>query len=33
MEGKALLYKYLGGVDVFPIMLDTKYRMPSSIPS
>ena len=24
MEGKALLYKYLGGVDCFPIMLDTK---------
>jgi len=24
MEGKALLYKYLGGVDAFPIMLDTK---------
>lgn len=24
MEGKALLFKYLGGVDVFPIMLDTK---------
>ncbi len=24
MEGKALLYKYLGGVDGFPIMLDTK---------
>jgi len=24
MEGKALLYKYLGGVDAVPIMLDTK---------
>ena len=24
MEGKALLYKYLGGVDAIPIMLDTK---------
>jgi malate dehydrogenase (oxaloacetate-decarboxylating) len=24
MEGKALLYKYLGGVDALPIMLDTK---------
>lgn len=24
MEGKALLYKYLGGVDAFPIMLNTK---------
>jgi malate dehydrogenase (oxaloacetate-decarboxylating) len=24
MEGKALLYKYLGGVDAFPICLDTK---------
>lgn len=24
MEGKALLYKYLGGIDAFPIMLDTK---------
>ncbi|RPJ02325.1 MAG: NADP-dependent malic enzyme [Chloroflexi bacterium] len=24
MEGKALLYKYLGGVDSYPIMLDTK---------
>jgi malate dehydrogenase (oxaloacetate-decarboxylating) len=24
MEGKALLYKYLGGVDGWPIMLDTK---------
>ncbi|HEB32283.1 MAG TPA: NADP-dependent malic enzyme [Spirochaetes bacterium] len=24
MEGKALLYKYLGGVDSFPICLDTK---------
>ncbi len=24
MEGKALLFKYLGGVDVFPICLDTK---------
>lgn len=24
MEGKALLYKYLGGVDAWPIMLDTK---------
>ena len=23
-EGKALLYKYLGGVDAWPIMLDTK---------
>lgn len=24
MEGKALLYKYLGGVDAVPIMIDTK---------
>jgi malate dehydrogenase (oxaloacetate-decarboxylating) len=24
MEGKALLFKYLGGVDGFPLMLDTK---------
>jgi malate dehydrogenase (oxaloacetate-decarboxylating) len=24
MEGKALLYKYLGGVDAFPICLETK---------
>lgn len=24
MEGKALLYKYLGGVDAWPIMVDTK---------
>jgi len=24
MEGKALLYKYLGGVDAWPIVLDTK---------
>lgn len=24
MEGKALLFKYLGGVDAFPITLDTK---------
>ncbi len=24
MEGKALLYKYLGGVDGVPIMVDTK---------
>ncbi|MDH5466221.1 MAG: NADP-dependent malic enzyme [Candidatus Aminicenantes bacterium] len=24
MEGKALLYKYLGGVDAFPICVDTK---------
>ncbi len=24
MEGKALLYKYLGGVDAWPLMLDTK---------
>jgi malate dehydrogenase (oxaloacetate-decarboxylating) len=24
MEGKALLFKYLGGVDGVPIMLDTK---------
>jgi malate dehydrogenase (oxaloacetate-decarboxylating) len=24
MEGKALLYKYLGGVDAFPICLDTQ---------
>jgi malate dehydrogenase (oxaloacetate-decarboxylating) len=24
MEGKALLYKYLGGIDAWPIMLDTK---------
>ncbi|MFQ6117253.1 MAG: NADP-dependent malic enzyme [Candidatus Bipolaricaulia bacterium] len=24
MEGKAILFKYLGGVDAFPVMLDTK---------
>jgi malate dehydrogenase (oxaloacetate-decarboxylating) len=24
MEGKALLYKYLGGIDAWPILLDTK---------
>jgi malate dehydrogenase (oxaloacetate-decarboxylating) len=24
MEGKAMLFKYLGGIDVFPIALDTK---------
>ncbi len=24
MEGKSLLYKYLGGVDSFPLMVDTK---------
>jgi malate dehydrogenase (oxaloacetate-decarboxylating) len=24
MEGKALLFKYLGGVDAFPVMIDTK---------
>ncbi len=24
MEGKSLLFKYLGGVDGFPLMLDTK---------
>jgi len=24
MEGKALIYKYLGGVDAFPLCLDTK---------
>ncbi len=24
MEGKALLFKYLGGVDAFPLTLDTK---------
>ncbi|MCD6513108.1 MAG: NADP-dependent malic enzyme [Thermoplasmata archaeon] len=24
MEGKALLFKYLGGVDAFPVMVDTK---------
>ena len=24
MEGKSLLYKYLGGVDGFPLMVDTK---------
>ena len=24
MEGKALLFKYLGGVDAFPVMMDTK---------
>ncbi len=24
MEGKALLYKYLGGVDAFPLCIDTK---------
>src|SRR5512145_2239999 len=24
MEGKALLFKYLGGVDAFPVMLGTK---------
>ena len=26
MEGKALLFKYLGGVDAFPICLDTKNK-------
>jgi malate dehydrogenase (oxaloacetate-decarboxylating) len=26
MEGKALLFKYLGGVDAFPICLDTKDK-------
>jgi malate dehydrogenase (oxaloacetate-decarboxylating) len=26
MEGKALLFKYLGGVDAFPVCLDTKDR-------
>ena len=26
MEGKALLFKYLGGVDAVPIMLDTKNK-------
>ena len=26
MEGKALLFKYLGGVDAVPIMLDTKDK-------
>ncbi len=26
MEGKALLYKFLGGVDAYPIMLDTKSK-------
>ena len=25
MEGKALIFKYLGGVDAFPICLSTKY--------
>ena len=24
MEGKAILFKYLGGVDAFPVMIDTK---------
>ena len=24
MEGKALIFKYLGGVDAFPVMIDTK---------
>jgi malate dehydrogenase (oxaloacetate-decarboxylating) len=24
MEGKALLFKYLGGVDAFPVCVDTK---------
>ena len=24
MEGKSLLYKYLGGVDGVPLMVDTK---------
>jgi len=26
MEGKALLYKYLGGVDAFPVVLNTKHE-------
>ncbi|MFN3551327.1 MAG: NADP-dependent malic enzyme, partial [Endomicrobiia bacterium] len=26
MEGKALIFKYLGGVDAFPIMLNTKDK-------
>ncbi len=26
MEGKALLYKYLGGVDAFPICLNTRHE-------
>jgi len=26
MEGKALLYKYLGGVDAYPVCLATKYE-------
>jgi malate dehydrogenase (oxaloacetate-decarboxylating) len=26
MEGKALLYKYLGGIDAFPICLNTKNK-------
>ncbi len=26
MEGKALLFKYLGGIDAFPICLDTKNQ-------
>src|SRR4030042_2597786 len=26
MEGKALLFKYLGGIDAFPICIDTKDK-------
>ena len=33
MEGKALLFKYLGGVDAVPICLDTKDPTTSSSPS
>ena len=30
MEGKALLFKYLGGVDAVPLCLDTKTPTTSS---
>ena len=30
MEGKGILYKYLGGVDAFPICLDERIRINSS---
>ncbi len=33
MEGKALLYKYLGGVDAWPLVLDTKDPIASFKPS
>jgi malate dehydrogenase (oxaloacetate-decarboxylating) len=30
MEGKAILFKYLGGVDAFPLCLGTKDPAPIS---